>query len=344
MSRIAVIGAGLSGLACAQALQARGHEVLVLDKSHGPGGRCATRRSPVGPFDHGVSTLSAFGAQHPDWQAALRGWAERAWVVADAEPNGNRSSGIWHAVPSSNALAQNLAQGLSLQADTEIVSIEPAQPPSVGHSGSARWCLRASRGGLIEGGFDAVAVALPAEQAAVLLHASAALSATLRTLRSDPCWTVMAAWAEALPIDASRCVIDQAPLARAEEDSRRPQRPAVAGVAQRWVLHAQADWSREHLDLPAAEALDRLLDAFARAAGGPLPAPVHAVAHRWRYAQVAQPSERPCGWDTELALGACGDAWHGSPGLAAADGAQRAWLSGRALAATMVESMQTLCA
>ncbi|MEL6486923.1 MAG: FAD-dependent oxidoreductase, partial [Pseudomonadota bacterium] len=37
-SDIAIIGAGMAGLACASALTAAGHKVQVFDKGRGPGG------------------------------------------------------------------------------------------------------------------------------------------------------------------------------------------------------------------------------------------------------------------------------------------------------------------
>ena len=42
---IAIVGAGLAGLTCAQFLAQAGHRVHVFDKSRGPSGRMSTRRS-----------------------------------------------------------------------------------------------------------------------------------------------------------------------------------------------------------------------------------------------------------------------------------------------------------
>ncbi|MDP3490273.1 MAG: FAD-dependent oxidoreductase, partial [Phenylobacterium sp.] len=42
--KIAIIGAGMAGLSCAEALSDAGHAVQVLDKGRGPGGRMSTRR------------------------------------------------------------------------------------------------------------------------------------------------------------------------------------------------------------------------------------------------------------------------------------------------------------
>ena len=75
---VAIIGAGLAGLSCAQALVQAGHQVHVFDKSRGPSGRMSTRRTedPAGPWqcDHGAQYFTArdatFRAEVARWQQA----------------------------------------------------------------------------------------------------------------------------------------------------------------------------------------------------------------------------------------------------------------------------------
>ena len=56
--RVAIVGAGVAGLAAARRLAGHGIPVTVLEKSRGLGGRCATRRVRTGSdelrFDHGA--------------------------------------------------------------------------------------------------------------------------------------------------------------------------------------------------------------------------------------------------------------------------------------------------
>jgi renalase len=54
MIDIAIIGAGIAGLTCAQQLQQAGKQVVLIDKSRGLGGRLATRRLAGTHADHGV--------------------------------------------------------------------------------------------------------------------------------------------------------------------------------------------------------------------------------------------------------------------------------------------------
>ena len=56
--RIAVIGAGITGLVAARELVNAGHDVVVLEKSRGLGGRMAARRAEGGVVvDHGLPVL-----------------------------------------------------------------------------------------------------------------------------------------------------------------------------------------------------------------------------------------------------------------------------------------------
>ena len=57
--RVAVIGAGLAGLICAERLIRQGWPVTVFDKGRGPGGRMATRRADDLRFDHGAQYFTA---------------------------------------------------------------------------------------------------------------------------------------------------------------------------------------------------------------------------------------------------------------------------------------------
>lgn len=52
---IAVIGAGLAGLVCAQQLQAGGHAVTVFDQAQTPGGRMRHYSAEQWQCDHGRS-------------------------------------------------------------------------------------------------------------------------------------------------------------------------------------------------------------------------------------------------------------------------------------------------
>ena len=68
MTSVAIIGSGISGLACARQLAKAGVSVVVFDKGRDVGGRFATRRAGDLQFDHGAPF---FRAQRKDFSALL---------------------------------------------------------------------------------------------------------------------------------------------------------------------------------------------------------------------------------------------------------------------------------
>lgn len=60
-SDVAIIGAGMAGLAAARALTSAGRSVTVVDKGRGVGGRLATRRIGDARLDHGAQFFTVRG-------------------------------------------------------------------------------------------------------------------------------------------------------------------------------------------------------------------------------------------------------------------------------------------
>lgn len=84
---VAIIGAGISGLACADALVASRHRVTLFDKGRGPGGGMSTRPAPVGDrslqFDYGAQY---FTKRDPGFVAQIREWETTGVAVRWPRP------------------------------------------------------------------------------------------------------------------------------------------------------------------------------------------------------------------------------------------------------------------
>lgn len=321
LSSVAIIGAGLAGLACAKTLAAHGVAVRLFDKGRGVGGRLATRRVEAEgralQFDHGAQYLTARGQF---FATILDAAGARPW------PDPTRRVGV----PRMSAIPRALADGLDVALSRHVLAIEGAPGAwTLRHADAAQ--LRPARKppeGLEtrrDGPFSAVVLALPAPQAAELLEAPAMrLARVISAVRLAPCWTLMAAFREYVPLPDSQR-FETGPIGWAARDSSKPGRDPGSEC---WVVQAGPAFSRAHLERPAPEVAALLLEAFAALAGGALPPALHASAHRWRHALVEAPLGAPCLWDPALRLGACGDWCSAARAEAAAD-------SGAALAAAM---------
>jgi len=310
--RVAVIGAGIAGLACARTLADHRLPVVVFEKSRGLGGRLATRRTEADAFDHGAPGFTADDAR---FRRYVEAWAERG-SLAEWRPDGTDGEAWWVAVPGMSALGRALG--------AELDRRQPCRIARVTRDGDG-WRL-VDETGADQGCFDAVVVATPSPQAVPLLAEAPALAAAAGRAVMAPCWTGLFAFHAPLPL-AGSVRPSQGPLAWLVRNGAKPARDG----GESWVVHAQADWSRKHLEQDAEKVIEALAAAFADVAGGRLPPPRDARAHRWRYAQVETPLDEPCLFDGDAMIAACGD-WCLGPGVEAA------FLSGAAAAGRILDA------
>lgn len=311
---IAIIGAGLAGLACARTLREAGRTVRLFDKGRTPGGRIGTKRLEASGrtlrLDHGAQY---FTARDPAFEALLRDNGAQAWPDAERLVP----------VPGMSALPRAMAEGLDIAAARHVTWLEPTGggwllhhlPASEVRPGQPLSEMEAD----VDGPFSAVAITAPAPQAAELLAPhSAWMTEMLATVVYAPCWTWLATFAERLPLpDTLRP--EDGPIGWAARDSAKPGREP----GESWVVQAGPAWSRAHLEDPAETVAAALREALGA------PEPLAQATHRWRYSLVETALDQPCVWDGQHGLGLAGD-------FCLAGRAEAAFISGRALAEAML--------
>ncbi|MCU1689671.1 MAG: protoporphyrinogen oxidase, partial [Jatrophihabitantaceae bacterium] len=183
---VLIVGAGLAGVACAQALAARDVPVAVVDRGKRIGGRMAVRTNDDRPVDIGASY---FTVSDPRFQAVVDGWAARGlareWtdtfsaVSADA-PALTSSSGPmrWGSAGGLRSLVEDLARGLDIS-QRAVGQIAPSVD-----------------GGLLADGtaYRAIVLAMPDPQASRMLHPSLASDADRLDQTYDPVLALTASW------------------------------------------------------------------------------------------------------------------------------------------------------
>ena len=280
--QVAIIGAGMAGLAAARLLREAGASCTVFDKSRGLGGRMATRRTGDFSFDHGAQYFTArgprFRALVDDWSAAGHAatWYDEAIVGA----------------PGMTAPARAMAAGLETVMGFEVKHLS--------RNGQG-WSVHA--GEEAHEGFAAVIIATPAPQTTPLIESGGLSFQELASTRYAPCLALMLAFEGEAAFQGESLRRESGPIAWLARNSSKPGRPAGQ---ETFVVHASPDWSRSHLDETPDAILEKLAPFALELIGAPS-APIFATAHRWRFALVERALDVPCLWNAEAGVGACGD-------------------------------------
>ncbi|WP_374349521.1 NAD(P)/FAD-dependent oxidoreductase [Chitinimonas sp.] len=317
LTRVAVIGAGMAGMACAQRLAAQGVQVDVYEKSRGLGGRMSTRRGDNWQCDHGAQF---FTARDPGFMQQVAQWAEAGIVAPWPARMAAYDKAGWRALddatvryvglPGMNAPVTALAQQITVHRGTQVIAIR--------QTGTA-WAVDCQGGKADTPGYQALALAMPAPQAHALASPwSAELAATAQAVTMLPSWALIGQFADAPFADFDAAFINHGPLRWLARQASKPGRPEN----HTWLIHANAAWSAAHLDATPEAVAATLFDALKQLGGK---APAEHLLHRWRYADIDQPLAMGSALDRDCRLGMCGDWLNGGK-------VEGAWLSGRHLA------------
>jgi renalase len=322
--RVAVVGAGIAGLACARELHARGAWVTVFEQGRTAGGRAGTHMSDAGGFDHGAQY---FTVSHHRFESIAQRWVDRRFVrrwrgriiafsnheLVDKVSATQRFVGV----PGMSAIGRCLTEELEVRLNTRVQRMQRRGGVWLLHDDQSRE--------LSVSGFDIVCLTVPSPQAVQLLAGQSDLSTTLARVDWEPCWAAMLALTRDSGLDFDGAFVNDDPiLSWIARDSGKPGRSAVSGIAERWVLHARPKWSRQYHSMESAQAAHWLSRAFSARVGRAI-TPHHLAAYRWRYATPVNPLPATYLWDEKEKIGIAGD-WCNGPRV------EGAYLSGLDLA------------
>ena len=271
---VAIIGAGIAGSYCANALQKAGYRVCLIEKGRGTGGRASSRRLPQ--QEEGVQLSCDLGAPFfhvqenqlvDDIQQWLADDVIAAWPAANLAHKGLAYTGI----PSMSALTRYLAQHCDVYTQQRISHIDRTDNIWSLRNDSYKTLIKAKR----------VVITAPAAQTAHLLTSPDAPTAWLQQahLASRQClpqWAaVVTEGADGIEgVEVSESMLSSMPdmlevdhpvLAKIIHDTAKPGRSnnsAGSNKSSRWVLQANLEWSELHKDSNADDIGELMLAAF----------------------------------------------------------------------------------
>jgi predicted NAD/FAD-dependent oxidoreductase len=329
MSGALVVGAGISGIACATAMAEAGVIPLVVDRGRAVGGRMASRtlRDTGTAFDGRVVDIGAsyFTVSTPEFRAVVDDWLERdlasAWTdsfhVAGSEGiEAVRTGPVRYAAKGGlRSLVVDAASALpDVWSSIDIASVS-ADETSMIVDGERR---------------SAVALCMPNAQAHRLIDPalmSPGLQSSLSGITYEPVIAVTAVFDEQCWEDFDGVFVNDDPVLTwiANDGSRRGDNAPVL------VAHVNPVLAARHLDDPASvlplvlATLRRVLSLTAQ--------PSWVDAHRWTFAKPMAAHAEPFHLEENRLLALAGDAWAAGPKV------ETAWLSGHLLGAELARRL-----
>lgn len=280
MSRIAIVGAGVAGLAAARRLAEAGHTPVVLEKSKSVGGRVATRTLGDYIFDFGATSIAPRGRTIEKYlfnllpQDGLQKIERPVWTVAygRTSPGDPAKMKIDRYIYSAGIadFAKLMADGLDVRTSTEVKQIVP------------------DNGYVVDGeSYDALVLTCPTPQVQALLLNSKE-QRHLRNVRYRTCLCVMLGYAEELPELKYHALVDsdqRSSVVWISVESAKCAGRAPEGHTA-FVVQFGAQYSSTHFEDSDHEITREAISAIERVYGKPFAAPVVSQVKRWRFAQA----------------------------------------------------------
>ncbi|MDP9126737.1 MAG: NAD(P)-binding protein [Pseudomonadota bacterium] len=304
--RLAIIGAGISGLTLAQELSPKA-QVTVFEKARGVGGRIATRRVDPFCFDHGAQF---FTVRTQEFQTFLQPFMDAgivaAWSGETLALDVDQKEKLmpwpqprWVAAPNMNSLTKLLARNLDVRISCEVA-------PLLNKHGSY-WQLANKEGALL-GDFDWIISTAPAAQSLRLMGQHIGQQSPLRSARMQGCFALMIGLPYPWDKPWTEAICHHNFIRSIFVCSSKPGRDA--GVTS-LTVHSTNDWAQAHMDHDLESIKRKMHHEFLRLTGIKSDDIAHLTLHRWRYAVPATPRVLDYEIDSKLRLAAVGD-WGGA--------------------------------
>lgn len=294
--KIGIIGAGIAGLAAGRELSKAGHDVTVIEKSRGYGGRMATRyagKDKKTKLDHGVPSFEVNSSEFRNFVSELlqkdliKVWTDNPWrynggkLLNDPMPD---SATNYAAVDGMNSIGKYLARWVDVKTETKVGGLT-----CIGTNRTKKrpWMVNLTNYKTFEA--DAVIIATPAPQAYGIILTSQDEVNTLKLIREideihyNPTFSLMAGYGntETPPWKMVKCNDEIIQLITNEKTKKAVDHDHETAL----VIHSTSEFARKHMDSRPEEVVRNMFDRLAGIAGQWAAVPEWSEIHFWRFSK-----------------------------------------------------------
>jgi renalase len=320
MTKIAIIGAGISGLNLAKNFATKNNsinnnlnnsqqniEYTVFEKARGVGGRMATRRADDFAFDHGAQCFTARTKEFQNFiepfqeQKIIEQWQGKVISIEEGKKFEKR---IWFephltASPAMNSLCKELAKDLNIKLETEVAKITSQNKMAQNN----KWLLT-SKTDEVLGEFDWVISTAPPAQTYNLMPDVFEHKNEISNIQMHVNFSVMVGFKTPLNLPwiaakTRRSIIKWISI-NSSKPSRNPENTCI-------IIHSKDSWADKNKDMPVADVQNLMLEEFSKLTGIDTKNADFITTHRWLYSIVATTTKAKTYTDAKNKLAACSD-------------------------------------
>lgn len=261
----------MAGLSAARILSQKGHEVTILDKGRGVGGRMSTRTIEQGKADHGAQY---FSVKSPAFQSLIN--QLQAENITTEWQLAQRENVRYIGAKGMNTIPKKLAEKLNIHLNEKVILIKKNEVKTeLGNSYS----------------FDNLIITIPIPQVIELFGKSEIVFSendkkSINKVEYAPCIAVMAVLKNPTEIPTGGIILDNQTVAWIADNFQK----GISSIPTA-TLHASAEFSKKYLEGDLQLVAKEMLASVSQWV-----TPENIVSwqvHRWRYSNAIKRFEEP---------------------------------------------------
>lgn len=299
---IGIIGAGIAGLTAGRILGNAGHQVVILEKSSGFGGRMSTRyagENNESKLDHGIPFLTARTPEFQQFISELESnqlitkWTDELGFYNedgfyDSHPSREKET-LYAAPKGMNSIGQYLSRWMDFKLNQKVSGITMVAPD---HRRKSPWIINFMDSSVME--VDAIIMATPSVQANGLLQMSQdetsvrLLAAQVSKVEYNTCYSLMLGYGNRELPDWKGVVCQNDTLSWVCNENSKRENSELS-----LVVHATPEFSKLHSKLSQDVVTKKMLRELSKITGDWALTPNWSQLHYWLYHRPIESINKP---------------------------------------------------
>jgi len=297
--KIAIIGAGISGLTAGRELSKAGHEVVIFEKSRGYGGRAATRYLKENEnirLDHGIPFVDGESAEFQEFIVELgdhdivKPWMGKFGTYKDGKLSFTEEKGMrCVAQDGISQIGKYLARWVDVQTNELVGGLTFL---GGGDSRKRDWMVNFQSGATTQA--DAIIIATPATQAYAILNTTVDEIETLKLIREidevryESVFTLLTGYTNQEVPEWNALRLEEEPVEWIFNENSKRELDQLA-----LVIHSSAEFALEYAKAEKEVVSEYMLNSISKVIGDWAKLPEWKQLHLWKYSRAKNPLPYP---------------------------------------------------